>query len=103
MKHFADNGDRLIALREEFFGLNNTLLFFSDHAAEPLYQNVADIQKEFLSKQIVLCVAHRGDLAEIQKTVTTWYPVKYAEDLVLISNQKLDINDVPTWGSLWQN
>ncbi len=103
VKYFADNGDRLIALREEYFGLNNALLFFSDHAAEPLYQDVADIQKEFLSNQTVLCVAHREDLAEIQKTVTAWYPVKYTDDLILISNQKLDVNDVQTWGGLWQN
>ena len=103
IKYFADNGDKLIALREEFFGLNNALLFFSDHAAEPLYQDVGDIQKEFLTKQTVLCVAHRGDLAEIQKMVTIWYPVKYGDDLILISNQKLDVSDVPTWGGLWKN
>lgn len=103
VKHFADNGDRLIALREEFYGLNNAMLFFSDHAAQPLYQDVADIQKEFLAKQTVLCVAHREDLAEIQKTVTAWYPVKYGDDLILISNQKLDVSDVQTWGGLWQN
>jgi len=103
VKYFADNGDRLIALREEYFGLNNALLFFSDHAAEPLYQNVGDIQKEFSANQTVLCVAHREDLAEIQKTVTAWYPVIYTDDLILISNQKLDTNDVQTWGGLWQN
>lgn len=103
VKYFADKGDKVIALREEFYGLNNAMLFFSDHAAEPLYQNVTDVQKEFLSPQIVLCVAHRGDLAEIQNLVPVWYPVKYGQDLILISNQKLDVNDVQTWGSLWQN
>ena len=103
VKYFADKGDKVIALREEFYGLNNAMLFFSDHAAEPLYQNVVDVQKEFLSQQIVLCVAHREDLAEIQNLVSVWYPVKYGQDLILISNQKLDVNDVQTWGSLWQN
>ncbi|HXL73323.1 MAG TPA: hypothetical protein VN963_06820, partial [bacterium] len=103
VKHFADNGDRLIALREEFYGLNNAMLFFSDHAATPLYQDVADIQKEFSAAQTVLCVAHREDLTEIQKTVTAWYPVKYGDDLILISNRKLDVSDVQTWGGLWQN
>jgi 4-amino-4-deoxy-L-arabinose transferase-like glycosyltransferase len=103
VKYFADKGDKVIALREEFYGLNNSMLFFSDHAAEPLYQDVTDIQKEFSVEQPILCVAHRGDLAEIQSKVTTWYPVKYADDLVLISNQKLDVNDIQTWGGLWQN
>jgi len=103
VKHFGDNGDKVIALREDFFGLNNALLFFSDHVAQPLYCNVADIQKEFASAQPVLCVAHREDLAEIQKTIPLWYPVKYAGDLILISNQKLDTSDVQTWGGLWQN
>jgi 4-amino-4-deoxy-L-arabinose transferase-like glycosyltransferase len=103
VKHFADGGDRLIALREEFYGLNNALLFFSDHAAQPLYQDVADIQKEFSTNQTVLCVAHREDLDEIQKTVSVWYSVKYGDDLILISNQKLDVGDVQTWGGLWKN
>jgi 4-amino-4-deoxy-L-arabinose transferase-like glycosyltransferase len=103
VKYFGDKGDRVIALREEFYGLNNAMLFFSDHAAEPLYQNVADIQKEFAVVQPVLCVAHRVDLDELQKSGFGWYPVKYANDLILIANQKLDVNDIPTWSGLWQN
>jgi len=103
VKQFADKGAKVIALREEYYGLNNALLFFSDHAAEPLYPNVVDIQKEFASPQLVLCVAHRGDLDEIQKTFPDWYPVKYGDDLILIANQRLDVSDVQTWSGLWQN
>ncbi len=93
VKHYADNGAKVIALREEFYGLNNALLFFSDHAAEPLYTNVSDVQKEFASPQTVLCVAHQGDLAEIQKSIPVWYPVKYGGDLILISNKNLEGNN----------
>ncbi len=97
VKHFADEGDKVIAFREEYYGLNNALLFYSDHTAEPLYQTVGDVNGIFKSSSLVLCVAHKGDLPEIQKTIGEWYPVKYGEDMILISNRPLDIHDVRTW------
>ena len=96
VKHFAEKGVKVIALRDDFYGLNNSLLFFSDHAAQPLYPQVAQVAREFESAAPVICVAHRSDLAEIKSGVKEWYPVKYAEDLVLIANQKLDASDVQT-------
>lgn len=103
VKHFAEEGDAVIAFREDFYGLNNALLFYSDHAAEPLYQNVVELAGELKSDKAVLCVAHRGDLREIGKAVPDWHPVKYADDLVLISNRNLDISQVRTWGGTWEN
>ena len=97
VKHFAGKGVKVIALREEYYGLNNALLFFSDYAAQPLYQDVESVAKELGAKEPVLCVAHKGDFSEVQKVAREWYPVKYGEDLILISNQKLDAADVKTW------
>ncbi len=94
IKHFCGQGAKLIAMRESFYGLNNAMLFFSDHAAEPLYDNADGVEKEFQDKAVVLCVVHRGDMDDVQKTVKQWYPVKYGEDFVLLSNQKLDTSDV---------
>jgi len=96
VKHFAEKGVRVIALRDDFYGLNNALLFFSDHAAQPLYPQVDQVAKEFESPKPVLCVAHQGDMADIKKGIKEWYPVKVTDDLVLISNQRLDASDVAT-------
>jgi hypothetical protein len=96
VKHFAEKGVRVIAIHEDFYGLNNALLFFSDHAANPIYQDADQVEKEFESKSPVICVAHKGDLPEIQKAVKEWYPVKYGEDLILIANQKLETAAVKT-------
>jgi 4-amino-4-deoxy-L-arabinose transferase-like glycosyltransferase len=96
VKQFAGHGAKVVALREDYWGLNNALLFFSDHAAEPLFTNPLDLAKAFDTKDLVICLAHRGDVPEIQKDVKEWYPVKYADDLILIANQKLDSSDVKT-------
>jgi 4-amino-4-deoxy-L-arabinose transferase-like glycosyltransferase len=93
VKHFAEGGAKVIALREDFYGLNNALLFFSDHAANPLYSNAGEMAPDFSSKGLVLCVAHHSDLEDL-KTLKGWYPVKYGEDMILIANQKLDTADV---------
>ena len=96
VKYFAERGVKVIALRDDFYGLNNSLLFFSDHAAQPLYPKVSQVADEFAVPKPVICVAHRGDLVDIKAGIKEWYPVKYTEDLVLISNQRLDASDVKT-------
>jgi 4-amino-4-deoxy-L-arabinose transferase-like glycosyltransferase len=102
VKHYADKGARVVALREGFFDLNNALLFFSDHAAEPLFAGAGDVGKAFDTRDLVLCVAHRGDIPDLDAGVKEWHPVKYAEDRILIANQKLDTSAVKTWGGLWE-
>jgi 4-amino-4-deoxy-L-arabinose transferase-like glycosyltransferase len=86
VKHFAEKGARIIALRESFYDLNNAMLFFSDHAAQDL----------------VLCVAHRSDIPDLDAGVKEWHRVKYAENRILIANRKLDLSGVRTWGGLWE-
>lgn len=103
VKHFAEQGDKIIALRESYYGLNNALLFFSDHVAEPVYSDVQDVQREFDSKKPVLCIAHLADLDDLRKSLKGWYPVKYTGNLILISNQLLDTHDIQYWGGLWLN
>jgi hypothetical protein len=103
VKYFGDKGDRVIGFNEDFYGLNNALLYYSDHAAEPLYSDVKEMAGEFQRDQTVLCVAHRGDLADIGKGISAWFPVKYADDLILISNRNLDASQVRTGGPRWVN
>ena len=102
VKHFADKGARVIAMRDGFYELNNALLFFSDHAADPFYEKAEDVGKAFDSKNPVICLAHKGDITDLNNAVKEWYPVKYAENRILIANQKLDTSEVQTWGELWE-
>jgi 4-amino-4-deoxy-L-arabinose transferase-like glycosyltransferase len=95
VKYFAEKGAKVVALRENYYGLNNALLFFSDHAADPIYGNVGEVGKVFAAPGTVLCVVHQGDMPEIRKGLGEWYPVKVTEDMVLISNQRLDATAVP--------
>ncbi len=103
VKYFGDRGAKIVALHEEFYGLNNALLFFSDHAAEPLFQKVEDLERVFQNRDTVLCLAHRKDLPEIQVGVKKWYPVKSGEDLMLIVNRELEASEVQAGSGLWKN
>ena len=96
VKYCGEKGAKVIGLRDDYYGLNNALLFFSDYAAQPLYSNVDQVQKEFEAASLVVCVAHQGDLPELQKGLKEWYPVKVTDNMVLISNQKLDATAVKT-------
>jgi hypothetical protein len=102
VKHYGDTGARIIALRDGFFELNNALLFFSDHAAHPLYDKTEEVSKAFNGQDLVLCLAHRDDIPDLNTAVKEWHPVKYAKNRILIANQKLDTSGVRTWGPLWE-
>ncbi len=103
VKHFAEQGDKVLALRENYWALNNALIFFSDHTAEPIFQNPAELKPFFQGKAPVLCVAHKGDLPELQSQGFPWFPVKYADDLILIANQAVDTRGAEQWGPPWAN
>jgi 4-amino-4-deoxy-L-arabinose transferase-like glycosyltransferase len=103
VKYLAGEGASLVALREEYYGLNNALMFFSDHAAKPTLNDPRDLEPLFESPKLVLCVAHRGDLDELSVDLKQWYPVKFGEDLILIANQKIDISDIPTGNGPWND
>jgi len=103
VKQFTEKGAQLVALREDYWSLNNALLFFSDHATETIFQDPVELKPLFEGKDLVLCLAHKGDLAEIDSKGINWYPVKWGEDLILIANQSVVTATVPTWGPLWAN
>ncbi len=103
VKHFAEAGDAIVAFHEDFYGLNNALLFYSDHAADPLFSTAEQVAGELKKDHAVLCVAHRSDLAEIGRLFPAWHPVKFADNLVLISNRNLDLSQVQTGGGPWEN
>ncbi len=103
VNYYAGKGASLVALREDYYGLNNALMFFSDHAAKPTLNDPRDLKPLFESPKLVLCVAHRGDLAELRADLKECYPVKFGEDLVLVANQKTDLSDVPTTSGPWSD
>jgi 4-amino-4-deoxy-L-arabinose transferase-like glycosyltransferase len=103
VKYFANRGAKIIGLKEEYWGLNNALLFFSDHAAEPLFTKAQDLKPLFDSKDLVLCVAHKEDVADLNKNLPTWVRVKDGEDLILIANQPVQTIDVQKMEGPWKN
>ncbi len=103
VKHFAEKGAQVVALREDYWSLNNALLFFSDHAAGPVFTDPAELKPLFGGKDLVLCLAHKGDLGEIGLKGIDWYPVKLGEDLILIANQSVNTATVKTWGGPWDD
>ncbi|HUO56905.1 MAG TPA: glycosyltransferase family 39 protein [bacterium] len=87
VKAYAERGASILGLREEYYSLNNAMLFYSDHAIEPLFDKVENVAESFRQNRLVLCFAHQGDMAEIRSKVREWYPVTQAGDYVLIANR----------------
>ena len=87
VKAYAEKGAVVLGLREDFYGLNNSMLFYSDHAVEPLFDKVENVAEAFQQNRLVLCLAHQGDMAEIRAKIRGWHPVTQAGDYVLIANR----------------
>jgi hypothetical protein len=97
VKHFAEKGAKLMAFNEDFYGLNNALLFFSDYAAQPIFQKPEEVKPVFENSGLVLCVVHRADLPRLNNTVSHLYRVKDGQDLLLVANQPVETSDIKTW------
>jgi 4-amino-4-deoxy-L-arabinose transferase-like glycosyltransferase len=104
VKHFKEQGARLVAFQEPFYGINNALLFFSDHATEqPTLKEPGEVGEVFRSEGLALCVLKRTNLTKLGGSLDEWHIVKDARDLTLISNRKVGTGDIRTWGGPWEN
>ena len=62
VKYFGNEGATVIGYRQPFYGLNNALLFYSDHSANPIVSTWNEVDEAFKSEKTVLCVVNCTDL-----------------------------------------
>ena len=96
VKHFAENGDKVVAYKYDYYGLNNALLFYSDHAASPSYHKPEEISSALETSDTVLCVVSVSDYDEIVQNVHGFHVIKKTDEIILISNKPLDTSDIKT-------
>src|ERR1041385_795267 len=96
VKHFAENGDKVVAYKYDYYGLNNALLFYSDHAASPSYHKPEEISRALETSETVLCVVSVSDYDEIAQNVHGFHIIKKTDEIILISNKPLDTSNLKT-------
>jgi 4-amino-4-deoxy-L-arabinose transferase-like glycosyltransferase len=97
VKHFASQGAELIAFREDYYGLNNALLFYSDYGASAIPQDYQELSKVMSKPDTVVCIVRTQLLPELKKNIPTAHLIRATEEIALISNARLDISTVKTW------
>ncbi|MFQ5778044.1 MAG: ArnT family glycosyltransferase [Terriglobia bacterium] len=96
VKHWADNGARVVAFRLVYHQFNNALLFYSDHAADPIFQSYPELAKALDAPALVLCVLAVSELEGVEQNVPGVYLIRKADKLALIANRPVDVNEVGT-------
>jgi len=97
VKHFVDQGARVIASPEVHFNKNNALLFYSDHGATPVKLAPKRLQRAFAGSGLVLCLVRRAEVPAVSRSVPEARLVREAGELVLLANRELDIRGIKTW------
>jgi hypothetical protein len=77
--------------------LNNALLFYSDYAASPIYEEIATFGSAFQDSTLVLCIADVSEMPTIESNLSEFHIVRRGEKLLLLSNKVLDASGVKIW------
>ena len=94
VKHWADNGARVIAFRLVYHQFNNALLFYSDHAADPIFQSYPELAQALDAPALVLCVLAVSELAGVEEDIPGVYVIRKADKLALIANRPVDGSEI---------
>ncbi len=94
VRHAADQGAAVIGFRVDYYGLNNALLFYSDHAASPIFQDQPAVQRAFGDTATVVCVLHSSDVDEFLRNVRPAFVLRKTEDLTLVADKPMDVSGV---------
>jgi 4-amino-4-deoxy-L-arabinose transferase-like glycosyltransferase len=91
VKALTTNGKtRVTAYHQVFNGLNNSLLFYSDRCAEPIYGQSEELARSFSQPGLEICLVERSDAEQLMRTIVGVYPVKLTDHLSLIANRVVD-------------
>jgi 4-amino-4-deoxy-L-arabinose transferase-like glycosyltransferase len=97
VRHFGDQGARIVAFRQNFNSLNFSLLFYSDHVASPVFQEYAELSAELADSTLVMCVMKSSQLSGALETIEGIHVIRRTDKLALVANQAVDISAVRTW------
>lgn len=94
VRHAAAQGAAVVGFRVDFYGLNNALLFYSDHAASPIYDDHAGVEKIFADSPAAVCMLHTSDLPGFLRNVHPAEVIRKMDDLTLVANKPIDVSGV---------
>jgi len=97
IEHLADQNAKIIAFRKDYHGLNNALLFYSDHAASPIFQEYSELSNALADSSIILCILNLSELDGVVQNIRNISVIRKTSRLALISNHPLDSSGIKTW------
>jgi 4-amino-4-deoxy-L-arabinose transferase-like glycosyltransferase len=97
VRHFGTRGCCVIAFRQEYYGFNNTMIFYSDQNTWPVLQTYDELAERFRRPDTALCFIALEELPALRARAIPFAVTRKVEDYGLISNRTLDISDVKTW------
>ncbi len=83
-------GGDIVGFREDYYGLNNALLFYSDFAGYPIYENYDSLASKMGAGRSVICILEREELAGVTKNVPGIKIIAESEEKVLVANRELN-------------
>jgi hypothetical protein len=96
-RHFGTQGCSLIAFRQEYYGFNNTMIFYSDQNVGAILQTYEELEERFRRPDTALCFIAVEELLALRARAIPFAVTRKVEDFALISNRTLDISEVKTW------
>lgn len=97
VKYFGNLKCSILAFREDYYGLNNALLFYSDYAAAPSLKTYDELDSIFRRSDTVLVYIDNKELDSLKNHIATLSVVRKSPGKALIANTPLDISSVPVW------
>ena len=94
VRALSDSGVTVAAFRQDYYGLNNSLLFYSDHAAFPILNDTRDLSHFLMDSARKACILPRSELDTVHSIIPAITILRTTDELALISNGPLDISGV---------
>ena len=97
VKYLASQKAKVTGFGYSYYSLNNPLLFYSDHAANPIYNSFKEFSNQFLANQPLICIVNADRLDSVLTNLSSVYIIRSTDGTTLIANKPYDVSGVRTW------
>jgi hypothetical protein len=95
VRELSASGAEVIAFRQDYYGLNNSLLFYADAAAFPLFQDYSSLSRAMASDTLKACIVNVREFGGVRDNVSNVYVVKQTAELVVCTNHPFEVTISP--------
>jgi len=97
VQRFASHHQCVAAFRQNYYSLNNALLFYSDYSASPILQHYEELRALFAKTDTVFCILSNSDRDSLGMKDVSYSMIRKTDNLSVISNYPIQVYDVRSW------